>query len=176
MAAFRRGGTRSLPDRDLGRLAERYGALLVVRVGIALTVLVVAAFARTVIGIGVNVVAPVTGAYLVFAVLAEVGRGRAKWGIDIQAVMQLVDVAFIALIMAPTGGPHSQLVFLFYVHLIAVTLLGNHRTGIRMALIDSLVFVGLYSFSLNSQVSRLLGTPINPANLPPTSAVVLSIL
>ena len=176
IGAFRRGGTRSLPERDLDRLAERFGALLVVRVGIAITVLIVAAFARAVIGIGVNVVAPVTGAYLVFAVLAEVVRRRAKWRIDIQAVMQLVDVSYIALIMAPTGGPRSQLVFLLYVHLIAVTLLGNHRTGIRMALIDSLVFVGLYTFSLNSQVSRLVGSPITAANNPPTSAVVLSIL
>ncbi len=176
MAAFRRGGTRSLPDRDLDRLAERFGALLVVRVGIAATVLVVAAFARSVIGIGVDVVAPVTGAYLFFAVLAEVARRRAKWRIDIQAVMQLVDVAYIALIMAPTGGPRSQLVFLLYVQMIAVTLLGNHRTGVRMALIDSLVFVTLYTFSVNSQVSRLLGSPITAANQPSTSAVVLSIL
>ena len=176
MGAFRRGATRPLPDRDLDRLAERFGALLVVRFGIALTVLVVATLAPSVIGIAVEVVAPVTGAYMVFAVLAEVARRRGKWSIDIQSVMQLVDVAYIALIMAPTGGPRSQLVFLFYVHLIAVTLLGNHRTGVRMALIDSLVFVLLYTFSLNTQVSRLLGGPGSPASQPPTSAVVLSIL
>ncbi|MDQ6946729.1 MAG: sensor domain-containing diguanylate cyclase, partial [Actinomycetota bacterium] len=81
-----------------------------------------------------------------------------------------------ALIMAPTGGPQSQLVFLFYIHLIAVTLLGNHRTGLRLALVDSLVFILLYTFSLNTQISRLLGTPNEPAIQPPTSAVVLSIL
>jgi diguanylate cyclase (GGDEF)-like protein len=175
-AFFRRGATRSLPDRDLDRLAERYGALLVVRFGIAITVLVVASLATSVIGIGVNVVAPVTGAYLVFAILAEAARRRGKWRIDIQSVMQVVDVAYIALIMAPTGGPKSQLIFLFYVHLIAVTLLGNHRTGLRMALIDSLVFVLLYSFALNTAVSRLLGTTSGRANQPPTSAVVLSIV
>lgn len=175
-AFFRRGATRSLPDRDLDRLAERYGALLVVRFGIAITVLVVASLAKSVIGIGVNVVAPVTGAYLVFAILAEAARRRGKWRIDIQSVMQVVDVAYIALIMAPTGGPKSQLIFLFYVHLIAVTLLGNHRTGLRMALIDSLVFVLLYSFALNTAVSRLLGTTSGRANQPPTSAVVLSIV
>ncbi len=78
-AYFRRGATRSLPKRDLDRLAERFGALLVVRFGIAITVLVVAALARSVVGIGVHVVAPVTGAYLVFAVLAEVARRRASW-------------------------------------------------------------------------------------------------
>jgi two-component system, cell cycle response regulator len=157
-------------------LAERYGALLVVRVGIASTVLLVATLARSVIGIGVLVVGPVTGAYLVFAVLAEVARRRAKWRLDIQTVMQLVDVAYIALIMAPTGGPRSQLVFLLYVHLIAVTLLGTHRTGLRMASIDSAVFVLLYSFSLNAPVSRLIGGPGGPASQPPTNAVVLSIL
>ncbi len=176
MSAFRPGATRSLPDRDLDRLAERYGALLVVRLGIAMTVLVVATFARSVIGIGFALVAPVTGAYLVFAVLAEVARRRGKWGIDIQSVMQLVDVAYIALIMAPTGGPRSQLVFLLYVHLIAVTLLGNHRTGLRMALIDSLVFILLYTFSLNNQVGRLLGAPVTAASQPSAREVALSIL
>ncbi|MDQ1392070.1 MAG: hypothetical protein QOF30_1047, partial [Acidimicrobiaceae bacterium] len=174
--AFRRGATRPLPDRDLDRLAERFGALLVVRFGIALTVLVVAAAAPSVIGIGVAVVGPVTAAYMAFAILAEAARRRAKWSIDIQSVMQLVDVAYIALIMAPTGGPRSQLVFLLYVHLIAVTLLGNHRTGLRMALIDSLVFVLLYTFAFNAQVSRLVGTPGTTVREPPTSAVVLSIL
>lgn len=171
--AFRRGVARSLPDRDLDRLAERFGALLVVRIGIAATVLVVAALAPSVVGIGVAVVAPVTAAYVGFAVLAEAARRRGRLRLDIQTVMQLVDVAYIAMIMAPTGGPRSQLVFLFYVHLIAVTLLGSHRTGVRMALIDSLVFVLLYTFALNSQFSHLLNTPINR---PPTSAVALSIL
>jgi two-component system cell cycle response regulator len=175
MTFLRRGATRPLPDRNLDRLAERFGALLVVRVGIAVTVVVVATFAQSVIGIGFHVVAPVTGAYLVFAVLAEVARRRAKWRVDILSVMQLVDVSYIALIMAPTGGPRSQLVFLFYIHLIAVTLLGNHRTGVQMALVDSLVFVLLYTFALNDQISRLL-TPTGVRIQPPTSAVVLSIL
>jgi two-component system cell cycle response regulator len=170
---FRRGVARSLPRRDLDRLAERYGALLVVRLGIALTVLGVTAFTPSFVGIGVGVVAPVTAAYVTFAVLAEAARRRARWRIDIQSVMQLVDVAYIALVMAPMGGPESHLVFLFYVHLIAVTLLGTYRTGIRMALIDSLLFILLYSFSLNAQVSRLLGTT---SSRPPTDAVVLSIL
>ncbi|MDQ1398637.1 MAG: hypothetical protein QOK20_569, partial [Acidimicrobiaceae bacterium] len=55
MAAFRRGAARPLPNRDLDRLAERFGALLVVRFGIAITVLVVAALAPSVIGITVAV-------------------------------------------------------------------------------------------------------------------------
>lgn len=174
--AFRRGEARTLPARNLDRLAERYGALLVVRLGIAFTVLGVAALARSLVGIGVAVVAPVTGAYVVFAVLAEAARRRGRWRIDIQSIMQVVDVAYIALILAPTGGPQSHLVFLFYIHLIAVTLLGTHRTGIRLALIDSLVFILLYSFSLNANISRLLGTTVAASNQPETSAVVLSIL
>jgi two-component system cell cycle response regulator len=177
MAFFGWDRPRPLPDRDLDRLAERFGALLVVRFVIAVTVLLVAALAQSVIGIGVAVVAPVTGAYVVFAVLGEIARRRTKWRLDLQSVMQLVDVTYIALIMAPTGGPKSQLIFLFYVHLIAVTLLGDHRTGLRMALVDSLVFVLLYTFALNSKISRLLGTPGALAtDNPPTTAVVLSIV
>ena len=108
IGAFRRGAARPLPNRDLDRLAERFGALLVVRLGIAATVLAVATFAHALIGISVGVVAPVSGAYVLFAALAEVARRRARWPIDIQAVMQLVDVTYIALIMAPTGGPAAS--------------------------------------------------------------------
>lgn len=176
IAAFRRGAARPLPNRDLDRLAERFGALLVVRLGIAGTVLAVATLAPALIGISVGVVAPVSGAYVVFAALAEVARRRVRWPVDIQAVMQLVDVTYIALIMAPTGGPRSQLVFLLYVHLIAVTLVGTYRTGLRIALIDSLVFILLYTFSLNTAVGRLLRAPITPATQPPTQDVLLAIL
>ena len=173
MIPFRRGVARSLPRRNLDRLAERFGALLVVRVGIALAVIGVTALAPSAIGIDVGVVAPYTAAYVMFAVLAEVARRRGRWRFDLQAIMQLVDVTYIALVMAPTGGPQSYFVVLFYVHLIAVTLLGTYRTGIRMALVDSLTFVLLYTSSLNVRVSQLLGTPAHGS---PIAVVILSIL
>ena len=160
------------PDHDL---AERFGALLVVRIGIALTVLGVAAFVPRAVGIEVAVVAPVTLAYMAFAVVAEWARRAARLRVmNVPAIMLVVDVVYIALIMAPTGGPRSELVFLFYVHLIAVTLLGTHRTGLRIALCDSLLFILLYSFSLNTRVSRVLGA--SAVQHPSTSAIMLSIL
>ncbi|MDP9075449.1 MAG: sensor domain-containing diguanylate cyclase [Actinomycetota bacterium] len=166
---------RSGPAPDLTDLAERFGALLVVRIGIALTVLGVAALVPSAVGIEVAVVAPVTLAYMVFAVAAEWARRAVNLRVvNVQAVMLVVDVVYIALIMAPTGGPRSELVFLFYVHLIAVTLLGTHRTGLRIALCDSLLFIWLYSFSLNTRVGRLLGAV--SVQHPSTSAIVLSIL
>ena len=172
---IRRHSPHPPPDHDLDSLAERFGALLVVRFAMAVTVLVVAAVVPKAVGIGVAVVAPVTAAYVAFAVVAEWARRAPKLRfVDIPNIMLLVDVVYIALIMAPTGGPRSQLVFLFYVHLIAVTLLGTHRTGLRIALLDSVMFVLLFTFSVNAQISRVLGSPA--AEHAPPSAVILAIL
>lgn len=163
------------PANSLASLAEQFGALLAVRVAIAATVLIVAAAVPASVGIGVRVVAPVTAAYVAIGIVAEWARRVLKARlINVANIMIVIDVVYIALIMAPTGGPHSQLVFLFYVHLIAVTLLGTHRTGLRMALCDSLLFILLYTFSVNSEISTLLGATKVPR--PATSAVVLSIL
>ena len=160
---------------DLTTRAEQFGALLVVRIAIAVTVLIVAAAVPGDVGIGVKVVAPVTAAYVAIAAVAEwFRRGTRVTVLNVQNVMLIVDVAYIALILAPSGGPHSQLVFLFYVHLIAVTLLGTHRTGLRVALYDSLLFVPLYTFSLSTEVSRLLGASF--VQHPRISDVVLSVL
>jgi diguanylate cyclase (GGDEF)-like protein len=73
--------------------------------------------------------------------------------------MLLVDVVYLTLVVIPTGGPRSQLVFLFYVHLIAVTLLGSHRSGLRIALCDTFVFTVIHVFGLEASIGNLLGGP-----------------
>ena len=84
----------------------------------------------------------------------------------------MLDAAYIAVVVAATGGPRSALIFLFYVHLIAVTLLGSHRAGLKVALWDSLLFVLIYGFSLSTVIADLL--PGAAPAQPPAGEVVLA--
>ena len=79
--------------------------------------------------------------------------------------MLLVDAVYLAVIVTATGGPRSELLFLFSVHLVAVTLLGGHRTGLRIALWDSFLLVAISASALDGDINRLVGGaggPIRP--------------
>lgn len=54
--------------------------------------------------------------------------------------MLLIDGIYLAWITYQTGGSDSPLQFLLYLHLIAVTLLAAHRTGLKIALWHALLF------------------------------------
>jgi diguanylate cyclase (GGDEF)-like protein len=159
--------------RELTSLTERFEALLAVRFGIAVTVLLVAAIAQGQLKIDLNTIAPITVAYMLIGAITEwVRRAASARAINTHHVVLLIDSVYIALVVAP-GGPGSQLVFLFYVHLIAVTLLGSHRTGLRIALWDSFLFILIYAFSFNKTMTSVLGTDVR---MPKTQEVVLSIV
>ncbi|HSS09794.1 MAG TPA: hypothetical protein VLL25_07925, partial [Acidimicrobiales bacterium] len=165
--------TSGSPSRDLTSLAERFGALFAVRVGLAGAVLLAVAISGREMGVGLDVVGPLTVAYLGVGLAAEgLRRAATVRAVNVQNVMLLTDAVFIALVVAPTGGPRSELMFLFYVHLIAVTLLGTHRTGLRVAIWDAFVFLLIYTFSLRTEISRLLGAPVSQ---PPGRQVALAI-
>jgi len=169
-------GPDPAPAPEMISLAERFGALLVVRAGIVASVLLAAVFARREIGLTLAEVLPVTLVYAGIAAVAEsLGHVSGGRSVGVRRGMLLVDSAFVAIVMTPGGGPNSQLVFLFYVHLIAVTLLGSHRSGLRIALWDSLLFVLIYTFSLDSAIGRLLGANVDRVR-PAGHAVVLSII
>jgi diguanylate cyclase (GGDEF)-like protein len=60
--------------------------------------------------------------------------------------MLLVDGVYLGWTTYASGGASSPLRILFYVHLIAVTLLASYRTGLKIALWHSLLlFVGFYA-------------------------------
>lgn len=66
--------------------------------------------------------------------------------LPIMGSMLFVDVLFLGGTLVATGGPQSRLVFLIYLHLVAVTLLLSFRTGLKLSLWHSLVlFVGHYT-------------------------------
>jgi diguanylate cyclase (GGDEF)-like protein len=161
--------------RDLTSLAERFGALLAVRFGMAITVLAAALLAHRDLGVGIGTVGPLTVGYLAIALAAESVRRAARTiAVEVQNAMLLVDALYVAVVVVLSGGPRSLLMFLFAAHLIAVTLLGAHSNGLRIALWDSFLFLLIYALSLSSEVSRLFGVP-DPAR-PPAAAVALSIV
>ncbi len=54
--------------------------------------------------------------------------------------MLLLDGVYLAFAMYATGGTQSPIRFLVYLQLVAVSLLASYRTGLKMALWDSLLF------------------------------------
>lgn len=66
--------------------------------------------------------------------------------LPIMGSMLFVDVLFLGGALVASGGSQSRLVFLIYLHLVAVTLLLSFRTGLKLAFWHSLVlFVGHYT-------------------------------
>ena len=73
-------------------------------------------------------------------VRASYDAGRADHE-DAAPVGDLLDGVYLAALMAPIGGSHSVLVFLVYLHLVAVTLLISHRAGLKLAVWQGLLMV-----------------------------------
>jgi two-component system, cell cycle response regulator len=163
------------PRRELTSPSDRYAALLFVRLAMAATVMLLATLEPATVGIQLNVIAPITVVYLVAGALTEFATGaRRHRAVSAQRTMLLVDVAYLTLVVTPTGGARSQLIFLFYVDLIAVTLLAGHRSGLRIAFCDSFVFVLIHLIPLDSDISDLLQAR-RPA-VAPAREIALSIV
>jgi two-component system cell cycle response regulator len=160
---------------ELTSLDERLGLLLVVRCGVVACVVITALVARPETGVTLSQVGPCSAAYLALSGAVEWRRrGGHRGRLHVHRAMLPLDSLYLVLVTAPTGGPRSDLLFLFYVQLIAVTLLGSPRTGVRIALWDSFLFVALFTFSLQGQVSALLGAHL--IRQPDSRTVTLSIM
>jgi diguanylate cyclase (GGDEF)-like protein len=89
----------------------------------------------------------VGGAYLLAVCAAElIHRRNRQSSLAALATMLLVDGVYLAWVTYITGGTQSPLRFLVYLHLVAVSLLASYRTGLKIALWDSLLsLVVLYA-------------------------------
>lgn len=164
-----------LHRQELTSLDERLGLLLVVRVVTVATVVVAATVAPHSLGADVRQIGPVSAFYLVLSGGLEWFRRSGRRGrLTLHRVMLPIDAVFLVLVTVPGGGPRSQFVFLFAVELIAVTLLASQRTGIRIALWDSLLFVTIPTLSLQSSIGRLLG--VHAVAVPPLRDTALAIM
>jgi diguanylate cyclase (GGDEF)-like protein len=164
------------PSRaDLTSLDERLGLLLLVRLGMAAVVVLGSIFFSSELGITVSEVGPLSAAYVTFATAVECFRRRGWRGkLLIHRAMLPIDALYLAIVTAPGGGPRSQLVVLFSVQLIAVTLLCSQRTGIRIALWDSFLFVIIPTLSLTGRIGQLLGA--STVVVPPAAETALAIM
>jgi diguanylate cyclase (GGDEF)-like protein len=132
---------------DYAALSERMSNLLLLRIALSAVVLTWAAMRPEALGIAYPILAGVTIAYLGTAVAFEVLRRRSqKAGFTILNSLLLLDGVYLAFAMYATGGTQSPMRFLIYLHLVAVSLLASYRTGLKIALWDSLLlFVVIYA-------------------------------
>jgi diguanylate cyclase (GGDEF)-like protein len=128
-------------------LSDRMGHLLFLRLALATITLVWAAIRPESLGTTYTTLLSLSGSYLLVATLTEFGRRRAgRFGFAVMSGMLTIDGIYLAAAMYLTGATQSPILFLIYLHLVAVSLLASYRTGLKIALWHSLLlFVVLYA-------------------------------
>jgi diguanylate cyclase (GGDEF)-like protein len=164
-----------LGAHELTNLDERLGLLLLVRIGMVGLVFIGAIFAAHQVDIGVAHVAPISAGYLLLAVFAEwYRRSQLPGRLLLHRIILPLDAVYLVLVTTPSGGPRSQLVLLFAIQIIAVTLLVSPRAGIRIALWDSFLFVLVPTLSLSHDIGTMEG--VSGVSNPPAPETVLAIV
>ena len=126
------------------------------------------------VGFTVTGAGPVSAVYLTIVAAAEWYRRRGgKNRLPVHRAVLPLDAVFLAIVTTPAGGT-SQLVVLFAVQLISVTLLASQRAGIRIALWDSFLFILIPTLSLSGWVGGLVGATEVVA--PPVAQTTLAIM
>ncbi len=163
-------------------LEQRFGALQVVRVAIAALAVMGATAVPHQFGMTVWQVLPLSAGYLGLgfgswavdlrrarqvapsappatgvAVGGSQPRHKRRSRAPMQQMLIPIDPLYLALLMVPSGGTQSEFLLLFAVQLVAVTLLASPRTGMRVALWDSALLLGVSVLQLGGPVARLLG-------------------
>lgn len=134
-----RAPTSSAPE--IASLAERMGYMQGLRAAFVIAVVASSLAVPDLIGASLMDVIFVSIAFLVVSLAVETGRRRLGGrGIAVVDGMLLIDAVFLALVAYATGGTQSPLRFLVYLHIIAVTLLTSHRTGMKIAIWHALLF------------------------------------
>ncbi|HET7928129.1 MAG TPA: histidine kinase, partial [Actinomycetota bacterium] len=144
---------------ELVSLAERMDSLGAVRCGLVALVLIFGLLSSESVEVSPAGLTVVSAGYLVLALLTpwivrRQPRSRAQWVI---ALSLLIDGVFLCWTTYATGGTSSPLRFLLIVHVVAVTLLASYRTGLKIAVWDSL----LYLVVLYAEAAELL--PVHEA-------------
>jgi diguanylate cyclase (GGDEF)-like protein len=135
------------PRADFSSLSDRMSYLLGLRVAIGLIIATWAVLRPEALMVDVEMVGAWTAAYLGLAIVGELMRRRAgRFAYAVMTALLLVDGLYLAAAMYVTGGTQSPIRFIAYLQLVGVSLLASYRTGLKMALWDSLLlFVMLYA-------------------------------
>src|SRR3954471_12311136 len=159
---------------ELSPLSDRLALMQILRIAIVATVLLAAASSPDVVGLDLARVAPITAAYALVTVAAEVGRRLAGTrGLAIVTIALLIDGVYLALLTAPSGGPRSPLAFLLFVHIVGVTLLASYRSGLKLALWHSLLMVVGYQAVESGWTELLFHLPDGRAVTVPEAGQVM---
>jgi len=150
---------------------KRFGALHGIRLGTASISLAVALIGPSGVDLPLRTVVLTTAAYLLITTAAEAARRLAdRPARALGRGLLLIDGAYVAAVLALSGGPESRLAFLAVGHIVAVTLLTSSRTGLRMALWQSLLLIVGYYL----RVGGLFG--LDPRDAPSAEAAALLIV
>ena len=127
-------------ESDFVSLSYRMRSLLALRVGFALVALVIGVF-QTGGEVRPGLVAS-SALYLLLELIAEIvrrrGRGRR---LAVLAFEVLLDGVFLVWITSLTGGAASPLQTLIFIHVIAISLLASYRSGLKVAVWDTLAIL-----------------------------------
>jgi signal transduction histidine kinase len=128
---------------ELVSLAERMGSMGAVRCGFVALVFVFALLSRETVEVSPAELTIGSAAYLLLVLLTpwivkRQPRNRAQWVITLSL---LADGLYLCWATYATGGTLSPLRFLLLVHVVAVTLLASYRTGLKIAVWDSLLYL-----------------------------------
>ncbi|MDQ1687195.1 MAG: hypothetical protein QOK42_170 [Frankiaceae bacterium] len=140
---------------ELVPLASRLRYSQLLRLGMALTILVLAATVPQVLGGYLRSLAPVTLAYLGVAAIGELGARLLprRSLLVIFGLLLIVDGAWLAYLTYLTGGAYSQVRYLMIIHITGVTLLASYRTGLKVALWQTLLLYGIYNAQQAGSIS-----------------------
>jgi signal transduction histidine kinase len=137
-----RGRSRSPDPSELRSITDRAAQLWLLRVGFAVVVVAACASWPSITSVSATWIACATTCYLVVSTgaLAVVRNGRTVALPVLQAGL-LLDGIFLAATVAITGGAFSPLSLLLGVHVVGVTLACSYRTGLKLALWNTLLFL-----------------------------------
>ena len=130
---------------ELVPLADRLRYMLGFRIVAAAGVVLATLLASDRLSVDQRTIVEATAGWLLLALAAHVGwivarrRGALLFGL-----MLMVDGAFLAWAAYATGGAGSSVRFLIVLELLAASLLASYRTGIKLAIWQSLVVVAVY--------------------------------
>ncbi len=143
----------STSKAEFSSLSDRMSYLLVLRIAMGVIIVTWGVLRPEALIVPYSTLGIVTAAYLGVAVLGEVVRRRSgRLAYATMTALLLIDGLYLAAAMYATGGAQSPIRFMLYLQLVAVSLLASYRTGLKMALWDSLLLIVL----LYAQAARLM--------------------
>jgi diguanylate cyclase (GGDEF)-like protein len=127
---------------DYTPLTDRMNALLGLRIAMAAFILIWTGIRPDVSAVPFSALAALTVSFLATSFVLEGSRRRSgRRMLSVITGLLLVDSVYLIGAMYLTGGMGSPIRFLIYLHLVAVSLLASYRTGLKLALWDSLLLL-----------------------------------